>query len=117
MLVRYPTFTYELHHDVTDACLARAIVVEYGDDEFFIESVAVTEAFQGRGHGREIMGHLIREYGSVTLVLKVNAYGTERLDNSALEAWYKRLGFEWDEGHEYMRRPPNKLLDAPRPTR
>lgn len=60
------------------------------------------------------MNLLVKEYGSVTLVLKVDAYGTERLDNHALEAWYTRLGFQWDERHEYMKRLPDNFLAAPK---
>lgn len=45
MFVRYPAYTYELHHETSDACLARAIVVEYDAGEYFIESVAVPPVF------------------------------------------------------------------------
>jgi ribosomal protein S18 acetylase RimI-like enzyme len=115
MFVRYPTYTYELHDDVTDANLARAIVVEYGEGDYFIESIAVPPKFQGLGHGREMMGLLVKEHGSVTLTLKVNAYGSKRLDDQALEAWYGRLGFVWDDDHEYMVRYPDGFLAAPKP--
>lgn len=106
MFVRYPSHAYELEDDETGECIARGIVVEYSDSECFIDSVAVTPEYQGQGYGSQILQLILREYRTVKLYLAVESYGTERLDNQALEAWYSKYGFEWDETKKYMVRLP-----------
>lgn len=114
-LVRYPSCTYELQVDGDDdssnkKCIASAIVTEYNDREFFIHSFAVREEYRGKGYGRELMDILLKQHQQrdVALALKPEAYEPQGLDDSQLEAWYLRLGFEWDENHEFMVKHPHQ---------
>ena len=110
---RFPGFTYE-GRDEACICVARAIVTQYDNGDYFLESIAVLEECQGRGYGRELMNLLLTEYASVPLVVEVSAFGSMRLDDTALEAWYDRMGFRWDCDRKYMRREPT-FLESPHP--
>lgn len=103
MITRYPGYSYEIHDDDTDESIARAMVIEY-DDGCFIDSIAVSEEHQGKGYGTQLLQLLIKEYSNVRLYLLVDSYGSERLDNEALEAWYSRYGFM--RCGKYMERLP-----------
>ena len=103
MLVRYPGYSYEIHDSDTGECMARAMVIEY-DDGCFIDSLAVNREYQGEGYGSQLLRELIEEYNKVRLYLLVDPYGSERLDNEALTAWYYRYGFV--RAGKYMERLP-----------
>lgn len=112
---RFPGFAYE-GRDEAGICVARAIVTQYDNGDYFLESIAVLDERQGQGYGRELMNFLLREYASVPLVVEVSAFGSMRLDDAALEDWYDRMGFRWDCDRKYMRREPT-LLESPHPAK
>lgn len=107
MITRYPGYSYEIHDDKTDECIARTMVIEYDEGECFIDSIAVSQKYQGKGYGSQMLQLLIKEYSNVRLYLLVDSYGSERLDNKALEAWYSRYGFMRCE--KYMERLPTEV--------
>lgn len=107
MITKYPAYKYEIRDDDTDECIARAMVFEY--DGSYIDYIEVSQGHQGKGYGSQMLQHLIKEYRNVRLYLIVMSYGTERLDNEALEAWYSRYGFVRCGCGKHMERLPGKV--------
>lgn len=109
MLNKFPGYSLEIHDDETDECIARAMVIEY-DDGYFVDSFAVNVSYQGKGYGSQLLMLIIEEYSDVRLYLQAESYGSQRLNDQSLKAWYSRYGFV--QNGVYMERLPTCILQS-----
>ena len=70
--------------------LAAALYLKQGDDYLMIESIAVHPDMQGRGIGRRLMAHAVKEARRLGLS-EIRLYTNEKMTENI--AFYERLGF------------------------
>lgn len=71
-----------------------------------LTDIVVPPKHQGQGHGRRLMKLALdwADHNGITLCITVAPTGP--LDYDALDAWYRRLGFQPDR-HDILRRKPH----------
>lgn len=83
-----------------------------GESSRVVSRVITPRRLRKQGRARDLMQEVLRDADAegITLWLEINPYG--EMNYEALEAWYKRLGFQWHDSINLMVRRPRHGQDC-----